>query len=108
MHQLKILRYSWNFEIPVLDPLGRHVSNEPFRESQEMLLGSYENPIIEGYLHISQQSQSVQLGDEAKEFETFSLNSVKPHDLGRGVVNLSEFKSLSDIDLTARGGVPTR
>ena len=28
------------FEIPVLDPLGRHVSNEPFRESQEMLLGS--------------------------------------------------------------------
>ena len=92
------------FEIPVLDPLGRHVSNEPFRESQEMLLGSYENPIIEGYLHISQQSQSVQLGDEAKEFETFSLNSVKPHDLGRGVVNLSEFKSLSDIDLTARGG----
>ena len=67
-------------------------------------MGSYENPIIEGYLHISQQSQSVQLGDEAKEFETFSLTSVKPHDLGRGVVNLSEFKSLSDIDLTARGG----
>ena len=84
------------------------MSNEPFRESQEMLLGSYENPIIEGYLHISQQSQIVQLGDEAKEFETFSLNSVKPHDLGRGVVNLSEFQSLSDIDLTAREGVPTR
>ena len=28
------------FEVPVLDPLGRHVSNEPFRESQEILLSS--------------------------------------------------------------------
>ncbi|MEE3122202.1 MAG: flagellin [SAR324 cluster bacterium] len=92
------------FKIPVLDPRGRHINNEPFEQSQEMLLGSVEEPIIEGYLHITQQSQSVQTGESASEYDLFSLNDVRPSKLGSGIMNPSQFKSISDIDLTMEGG----
>jgi flagellin len=92
------------FKIPVLDPRGRHINNEPFEEPQEMLLGSVEEPIIEGYLHITQQSQSVQTGESASEYDLFSLNDVRPSKLGSGIMNPSQFKSISDIDLTMEGG----
>lgn len=93
-----------SFKIPVLDPRGRHINNEPFEESQEMLLGSGEAPIIEGYLHITQQSQSVQTGESADEYDLFSLNDVRPSKLGAGIFNPSEFRSIDDIDLTVKGG----
>ena len=93
-----------SLKIPVLDPRGRHISDEPFEEPQEMLLGSLDEPIIEGYLHITQQSQSVQTGESAHEYDLFSLNDVRPNKLGVGVLNPNEFKSISDIDLTVKGG----
>ena len=69
-----------------------------------MLLGSVDEPKIEGYLHITQQSQSVQSGEGANEYDLFSLSNVRPSKLGMGIVNPSGFRSISDIDLTVKGG----
>ena len=69
-----------------------------------MLLGSVDEPKIEGYLHIPQQSQSVQSGESANEYALFSLSNVRPSKLGMGIVNPSGFRSISDIDLTVKGG----
>ena len=93
-----------SIKVPVLDPRGRHIGNEPFEEPQEMLLGSVDEPKIEGYLHITQQSQSVQSGESANEYDLFSLSNVRPSKLGMGIVNPSGFRSISDIDLTVKGG----
>ena len=54
--------------------------------------------------HITQQSQSVQSGESANEYDLFSLSNVRPSKLGMGIVNPSGFRSISDIDLTVKGG----
>ena len=52
-----------------------------------------------GTLTFSQNSLTFQVGANANEFSEISLRSMKSSDLGRGEVNDSNFKSLSDVKL---------
>jgi len=87
-------------EVPVLDEQGNQVGLEKFRQRPEELIGSADNPKIEGYLHLSQQSMHFQLGHKRGDHEKFSFADVRANSLGKGVDNLSRFESLADIDLT--------
>jgi len=87
-------------EIPVLDENGNQTGVEKFRQSAEALIGSADNPKIEGYLHIAQQSVHFQLGDKRGDHEIFGFQDVRADKLGTGVENASGFRSLADIDLS--------
>ena len=87
-------------EVLVLDENGNQVGVENFQQRPDELIGSADNPKIEGYLHLSQQSVHFQLGDKRGDHETFSFADVRASSLGKGVENVSRFASLADIDLT--------
>ena len=54
---------------------------------------------IEGYVHITQNALSFQIGPNQVQNSKFSLNSVNPEELARGIENESGFRSLNDITL---------
>ncbi|MDP7629813.1 MAG: flagellin, partial [SAR324 cluster bacterium] len=84
-------------EVPVLDENGNQVGVEKFRQHPDELIGSADNPKIEGYLHLSQQSVYFQLGDRRDGHEKFSFADVRATSLGKGVENVSRFESLADL-----------
>ena len=57
-----------------------------------------------GTLTFSQNSLSFQIGGNANQYSEISLNSIKTSDLGRGQVNGSGFKSLSDVSMLSSEG----
>ncbi len=73
-------------EVPVKNEQGEFIGVEFVQESQDEIVGTPENPIIEGFVHLSQQTKNVNLGP------------------GMGVENDSGFRSLFDVDLTSRQG----
>ena len=87
-------------EVLVLDENGNQVGVEKFQQRPDELIDSADNPKIEGYLHLSQQSVHFQLGDKRGDHEKFSFADVRASSLGKGVENVSRFASLADIDLT--------
>ena len=91
-------------EVPIKNELGEFIGLEFVEESQEEIVGSPENPIIEGYVHLSQQTKNVNLGPKPGMESSFSLKSIRTNNLGMGVENESGFKSLYDIDLTNKQG----
>jgi flagellin len=52
-----------------------------------------------GTLTFSQNSLTFQVGANANQFSEISLRSIKTSDLGRGELNNSNFKSLSDVKM---------
>ena len=91
-------------EVPIKNELGEFIGLEFVEETQEEIVGSPENPIIEGYVHLSQQTKNVNLGPKPGMESSFSLKSIRTNNLGMGVENESGFKSLYDIDLTNKQG----
>ena len=50
--------------------------------------------MIEGYVHVSQQTKNVNLGPKPGMESSFSLKSIRTNNLGMGVENESGFNSL--------------
>ena len=57
-----------------------------------------------GTLTFAQNSLTFQVGGNANQFSEISLKSIKTTDLGRGQVNASDFKSLSDVNMLSSEG----
>ena len=57
-----------------------------------------------GTLTFAQNSLTFQVGGNANQFSEISLKSIKTNDLGRGQVNGSDFKSLSDVNMLSSEG----
>ena len=91
-------------EVPVKNEQGEVVGTEFVEETQEEIVGSPSNPIIEGYVHISQQTKNVGLGTKPGTDKGFSLKNIRTNNLALGVENDSGFRSLFDIDLTSKKG----
>ncbi len=91
-------------EEPILDEAGRQVGIDYRLQTDEEFVGSYDNPIVEGYLHISQQTRSIQYGGKNDEGVSFSIQSVRTNRLGQGTHNESQFNSLADVDLRTPEG----
>ncbi len=86
-------------EVPVLDENGEQVGTEFIQETQDEVVGSPSNPVIEGYIHVSQQSQEFSLGPRPKQNASISIGNVRTNKLGQGVDNDSTFRNLSEIDV---------
>jgi len=54
---------------------------------------------VDGYVHITQNALSFQIGPNQVQNSKFSLQSVNPEELARSVENESGFRSLNDITL---------
>ncbi len=95
--------------VPVFDENGNEkgtevvqvrVGTEFVQETQEEVVGSPENPKIEGYVHLSQQTKKVNLGPIQGNEAGISLKDVRTSKLSQGIKNESQLRSLSDLDLT--------
>ena len=91
-------------EIPFLDQDGIQAGTKYVEVKNEDLVGSRENPKIEGYVHVSQKSKEFQVGLDKNSNPSFSLANVSIRLLGNGINNKSEFRSLADIDVTSLQG----
>ena len=91
-------------EVPVMNEQGDVIGTEFVEESQAEIVGSPENPRTEGFVHLSQQTKNVNLGPEPGMESGFSFRSIRTSNLGQGVENESEYRSLFDIDLTSKQG----
>ena len=91
-------------EVPVKNEQGEVIGKEFVEESQAEIVGSPNNPIIEGFVHLSQQTKTVSLGPEPGMESGFSFKSIRTSNLGQGVENESDYRSLFDIDLTSKQG----
>ena len=91
-------------EVPVKNEQGDVIGKEFVQESQAEIVGSPSNPLIEGFVHMSQQTKSVNLGSEPGMESGFSFKSIRTSNLGQGVENESNYRSLYDIDLTNKQG----
>ena len=91
-------------EIPVYDDVGARIGTEFIQETNEEVVGGSDSGKIEGYVHISQQSKEFQVGPDSGINPSFSFINVRTKNLGHGVVNDSNFKSLSDIDVRSLQG----
>jgi len=91
-------------EIPVYDDVGARIGTEFIQETNEEVVGGSDSGKIEGYIHISQQSKEFQVGPDSGINPSFSFINVRTKNLGHGVVNDSNFKSLSDIDVRSLQG----
>ena len=84
----------------IKDAQGRIVGQKLVRETDEEMVGKD----IEGYVHIAQGSVVYQVGANHNQTISFSLDDLRTGQIARDVENKSEFKSLSDIDLTNSTG----
>ena len=91
-------------KIPVLDHYGMQAGTKYFEVTNTDLVGSKENPKIEGYIHVSQKSKEFQVGLDKKSNPSFSLANVSTNLIGNDVKNKSGFRSLADIDVTSLQG----
>ncbi|MGA1598995.1 MAG: flagellin [bacterium] len=91
-------------EVPVLDETGRQIGVEFVEESQDEIVGGPGNPIIEGYVHISQNSHNFNLGPNPQQSASISIDNLRPNKLGGGVKNKSGFRSLAEIDVRTLQG----
>ena len=91
-------------KIPVLDHHGMQAGTKYIEVTNEDLVGSKENPKIEGYVHVSQKSKEFQVGLDKKSNPSFSLANVRTNLIGNDVKNKSGFRSLADIDVTSLQG----
>ena len=91
-------------EIPVYDDVGARIGTEFIQETNEEVVGGSDSGKIEGYVHISQQSKEFQVGPDSGINPSFSFINVRTKNLGHGVGNDSNFKSLSDIDVRSLQG----
>ena len=102
------IRYTYPDELtpePVLNEAGLVVGHRRVKTNPEQVIGNDQNPIIEGYLHLQQQSTTFQIGYEASEQNAVvSLPDVKVFKLGRDLDNRSNFESLADIDVSTVQG----
>jgi len=91
-------------EVPVKNEQGDVIGTEFLEESQAEIVGSPDNPRIEGFVHLSQQTKNVTLGPEPGMEDGFSFKNIRTSNLGQGVENESEYRSLFDIDVTSVQG----
>ena len=91
-------------KIPVIDQHGQQTGTKFVAVKNEDLVGSRENPKIEGYVHVSQKSKEFQVGLEKNSNPSFSLANVRTSLMGNGINNKSGFRSLADIDVTSMQG----
>ena len=91
-------------EIPVLDQHGLQTGTKYVEVKNEDLVGSPENPKIEGFVHVSQKSKEFQVGLDKNSNPSFSLANVRTSLMGNGIKNKSGFRSLADIDVTSLQG----
>ena len=91
-------------EIPVLDQHGLQTGTKYVEVKNEDLVGSPENPKIEGFVHVSQKSKEFQVGLDKNSNPSFSLANVRTSLMGNDIKNKSGFRSLADIDVTSLQG----
>lgn len=91
-------------EVPVIDERGIEIGKEFVEESNDEIVGTPDSGQSEGYVHVSQRSQTFQIGPDGHLDPLFSFMNVKAQELGRGSENKSGFDSLADIDVTALQG----
>ena len=90
--------------IPILNEEGVRIGTNFIEEKNEDIVGGLTNPIIEGYVHVSQLSKEFQVGLDKKSNPTFSFVNVRTNLLGNGIHNKSKFLSLAEIDVTTSQG----
>ncbi len=99
--------------VPVYDESGvqtgteivkERVGTDFIEETQDEVVGSPQEPNVEGYVHLSQQTKNVNLGPLAGNEAGVSLKDIRTTKLAQGVETESGFRSLADIDLTSLQG----
>ncbi|MEE2717616.1 MAG: flagellin [SAR324 cluster bacterium] len=102
------IRYTYPDELtpePVLNEAGLVVGHRRVKTKPEQVIGNDQNQIIEGYVHLQQQSATFQIGYEASEQNALvSMPDVTTSKLGRDLDNQSSFESLRDIDVSTVQG----
>ena len=97
--------------VPVYDANGEQtgmamekvqVGSKFVEEKQEDVVGSPENPKIEGYVHISQQTKTVDPGSGTP--VGMALKDIRLKKLANGLETDSGFKSLAEISLLEHQG----
>ena len=64
-------------------------------KSNELLVGD----VVDGNVHVSQNSLAFQIGPNQGQLRRISVQSIDPEHLSKGVVNESNFRNLSEIDV---------
>ncbi len=64
-------------------------------KSNELLVGD----VVDGNVHVSQNSLAFQIGPNQGQMRRISVQSIDPEHLSKGVVNESNFRNLSEIDV---------
>ncbi|MBC8259775.1 MAG: flagellin [SAR324 cluster bacterium] len=86
--------------VDLKDSQGRVIGQKLVKETNEELVGKE----VEGFVHITQNSVTYQVGANHKQTVAFSLNDLRSVQIARGVKNDSNFSSLADIDMTSSEG----
>ena len=64
-------------------------------KSNELLVGD----VVDGNVHVSQNSLAFQIGPNQGQMRRISVQSIDPEHLSKGIVNESNFRNLSEIDV---------
>ena len=91
-------------EIPVFDETGMKIGNKWVELKNEDIVGSLDNPKIEGYVHVSQMSKEFQVGLEKLSNPAFSFSNIRTDLLGNNIKNKSGFRSISEINVESSQG----
>jgi flagellin len=86
--------------IDIKDVQGNVVGQQLVQQSNDELVG----PSVDGYVHISQNSLTYQVGANYQQTVKFSLADLRSEQLAQGTENDSGYRSLADVDLTTGAG----
>jgi flagellin len=86
--------------IDIKDVQGNVVGQQLVQQSNDELVG----PNVDGYVHISQNSLTYQVGANYQQTVKFSLADLRSEQLAQGTENDSGYRSLADVDLTTGAG----
>ena len=91
-------------EIPINDENGIQVGVQYLDESNEDVVGSPDDPKVEGFVHVSQRSLAFHIGPKDSQKASLAFANVRTNNLAKGYANKSGFDSLADLDLRTTQG----
>jgi len=91
-------------EIPVFDEFGSKIGEKLVELKNEDVVGSSNNPKIEGYVHVSQMSKEFQVGFDKLSNPAFSFSNIRTNLLGNNVNNKSDYQSIAEINVKSLQG----
>ncbi len=98
--QVRYSRELGTREEAILDVAGQEIGTQIIEETNENVVGKP----IEGFVHVSQQSISFQIGPDTKQVTELSIDNVRTNKLGRRIENESGFESLRDVNVMTTQG----